>query len=63
MFAITTVLALSIAFVAAHTRILIGGIIVALWVLDCASGLIDSFVDAWPELKKPKLKSDDPKVE
>jgi hypothetical protein len=55
LFIVTTLLAVTIAFVATHFRIVVGGLIALLWVLRFASGPIGSFVDAWPELRGPKL--------
>jgi hypothetical protein len=62
MFIATTVLAVAIAFVSTHIRIVIGGLIAMMWVLEFAGGQIGDFVDAWPELLGPKIKKSYPQV-
>jgi hypothetical protein len=50
-----TVVAVVIAFVASHLGIVIGGLVAALWLLEFISGPLGNFVEAWPELKGPRL--------
>lgn len=50
-----TFLAIVIAFVATHLRIVIGGLVAAMWLLEYIAGPLQSFAEAWPELKKPRL--------
>jgi hypothetical protein len=50
-----TVLAIAIAFIATHLRVVIGGLVAAMWLADFVGGPLLNFVDAWPELKKPRL--------
>ncbi len=52
---VVTVLAIAIAFVATHLRVVIGGLVAAIWLLECIAGPLQGFVEAWPELKKPRL--------
>ena len=54
LFIVTTVVAIAIAFVAAHVRIVLGFAIAVLWLLEFAGGPIFDFVEAWPALKKPR---------
>jgi predicted tellurium resistance membrane protein TerC len=50
-----TVLAIAIWFVATHFRVVIGGAIAAMWLLEFVSSPLEAFVDAWPELKKARV--------
>jgi hypothetical protein len=54
LFIVTTVVAIVTAFVATHVRIVLGFFVAVLWLFEFAGGPIIDFVEAWPELKKPK---------
>ena len=55
LFAVITVVAIVVAFTATHFRVVIGAAVAAMWLLDFVADPILNFVDAWPELKGPKL--------
>jgi predicted tellurium resistance membrane protein TerC len=57
---VVTVFAVVTAFIATHLRVVIGGCVAAMWLLEFASGPIESIVKAWPELKKPRLAKQHP---
>ena len=52
---VTAVLAIAIAFAAAHVRIMLGFVLAMLWLLEFAGGPIIDFVEAWPELTQRKI--------
>lgn len=52
---VVTTLAIVIAFVATHLRIVIGGLVAVMWLLEFVSGPLENLIEAWPELKKPRL--------
>ena len=50
-----TVLAIVIAFVATHLRIVIGGLVAAMWLADFVGAPLLDIVEGWYELKGPRL--------